>query len=260
MLVTSPRPVRGACWHLRRSCGKHWHVTSDSGTGGSETTAAGRGSGGALAAVLSDRLLTVPNVLSVLRLIGVPVFLWLLLVERADGWAFALLVVSGLTDFLDGKLARLLDQSSRLGALLDPFVDRLYLVTTLAAFVARGLLPWWVAALLIGRDLVLTLTLTVYRRRDLDPPEVIYLGKAATFALMSALPWLLAGQMDWAGDGFGRAFGGALLIWGTAVYVWTGLLYLGRAIAVARTVPRPPARPGDARSRDTGAANPGGLA
>lgn len=210
--------------------------------------------------MLSDRLLTVPNVLSLLRLLGVPLFLWLLLVERADGWAFTLLILSGLTDFLDGKLARLLDQSSRLGALLDPFVDRLYLVTTLAAFVARGLIPWWVAALLIGRDLVLTFTLPVYRRRDLDPPEVIYLGKAATFALMSALPWMLAGEMDWVGDGFGRAFGGALLIWGTAVYVWTGLLYLGRAIAVARRVPRTPDRPGGAPGRDTGAADPGGLA
>lgn len=233
-------------------------MTSDSGTGGSET--AGRGAGGAIAAVLSDRLLTVPNVLSVLRLIGIPLFLWLLLVEHADGWAFTLLILSGVTDFLDGKLARLLDQSSRLGALLDPLVDRLYLVTTLAAFVARDLIPWWVAALLIGRDLVLTLTLQVYRRRGLDPPEVIYLGKAATFALMSALPWLLAGEMDWAGDGFGRAFGGALLIWGTAVYVWTGLLYLGRAIAVARTVPRTRARSGGAPGRDTGAADPDGLA
>ncbi|MGI5218254.1 CDP-alcohol phosphatidyltransferase family protein [Nocardia sp. CA-290969] len=213
-----------------------------------------------MAAVLSDRLLTVPNVLSVLRLIGIPVFLWLLLVEHADGWAFVLLVLSGLTDFLDGKLARLLDQSSRLGALLDPLVDRLYLVTTLAAFVARDLIPWWVAILLIGRDLVLTLTLQVYRRRALDPPEVIYLGKAATFALMSALPWLLAGQMDWTGDGFGRAFGGALLIWGTAVYVWTGLLYLGRAIAVARTVPRSPHRRGGAPGGDTGAADRDGLA
>ncbi|MEU1981555.1 CDP-alcohol phosphatidyltransferase family protein [Nocardia sp. NPDC019395] len=233
---------------------------SDSGTGGSETSAAGRGPGGAIAAVLSDRLLTVPNVLSILRLLGVPLFLWLLLVQHADGWAFTLLILSGLTDFLDGKLARLLDQSSRLGALLDPFVDRLYLVTTLVAFVARDLVPWWVAVLLIGRDLVLTCTLPVYRRRDLDPPEVIYLGKAATFALMSALPWLLAGQMDWVGDGFGRAFGGALLIWGTAVYVWTGLLYLGRAIAIARTVPRSPGRPGGAPGRETGAADGGGLA
>ncbi|WP_441949429.1 CDP-alcohol phosphatidyltransferase family protein [Nocardia sp. 2TAF39] len=192
--------------------------------------------------VPADRVLTVPNVLSVLRLLGVPLFLWLLLVERADGWAFALLVASGVTDFLDGKLARLLDQSSRLGALLDPLVDRLYLVTTLASFVIRGLIPWWVAVILVGRDLVLTLTLSVYRRRDLPPPEVIYLGKAATFALMSALPWLLAGQMDWAADGFGRAFGGALLVWGTAVYVWTGVLYTGKAIRVARAIPAVPDR------------------
>ncbi|WP_159848777.1 CDP-alcohol phosphatidyltransferase family protein [Nocardia sp. CY41] len=208
-------------------------MTTDSGTAQPEESPAD----GARRGVFADRVLTVPNVLSVLRLLGVPLFLWLLLIERADGWAFALLVASGVTDFLDGKLARLLDQSSRLGALLDPFVDRLYLVTTLAAFVIRGLMPWWVAALLVGRDLVLTATLSVYKRRELPPPEVIYLGKAATFALMSALPWLLAGQMDWAAAGFGRAFGGALLIWGTAVYLWTGVLYTGRAIAIARAIP-----------------------
>lgn len=194
----------------------------------------------AVRAVFADRVLTVPNALSVLRLIGVPVFLWLLLVEHADGWAFALLIASGITDFLDGKLARLLDQGSRLGALLDPFVDRLYLVATLAAFVLRDLLPWWVAVILVGRDVILTATLGIYRRRELPPPEVIYLGKAATFALMSALPWLLAGEMDWSADGFGRAFGGALLIWGTAVYVWTGVLYLGKAVAVARAIPAVP--------------------
>ncbi|MCM6772198.1 CDP-alcohol phosphatidyltransferase family protein [Nocardia sp. CDC159] len=190
----------------------------------------------------ADRILTVPNALSVLRLIGVPVLLWLLLVERADGWAFALLVVSGVTDFLDGKLARLLDQSSRLGALLDPFVDRLYLVATVLGLLVRGILPWPVAVLLLGRDAVLTAALAIYRRRGLPPPEVIYLGKAATFALMSALPWLLAGQMDWGAAGFSRAFGWALLIWGTAVYVWTGLLYLGKALAVAKAIPAVPHR------------------
>ncbi|WP_194818898.1 CDP-alcohol phosphatidyltransferase family protein [Nocardia sp. XZ_19_385] len=190
-----------------------------------------------LRAVLADRIVTVPNVLSVIRLLGVPLFLWLLLVKHADGWAFALLVASGVTDFLDGKLARLLDQASRLGALLDPFVDRLYLVTTLLAFVIRDLIPWWVAVILVARDLVLTVTLSVYKRRDLDPPEVIYLGKAATFALMSALPWLLAGQMDWALAGFSRAFGGAFLVWGTVVYVWTGILYVAKAVAVARAIP-----------------------
>ena len=145
-----------------------------------------------------------------------------------------LLVFSGFTDWADGKIARLLDQSSRLGALLDPLVDRLYLVATLVGLAIRGIVPWWVAALLIGRDVVLSLTLGVYRRRGLPPPEVIYLGKAATFALMAALPWLLAGQAHWAAAGFGRAFGGALLWWGTVVYLWTGVLYIGKAVTVTR--------------------------
>lgn len=184
-----------------------------------------------------DRIVTVPNMLSLLRLIGVPLFLWLLLVQEADGWAFTLLVVSGATDWLDGKIARTLDQSSRLGELLDPLVDRLYVLATLVGFVIRGIIPWWVAAILIGRDLVLTATLLIYRRRDLPPPEVIYLGKAATLALMSALPWLLAGQMDWPLAGLGQAFGQAFLIWGTALYVWTGILYVGKAVAVARAIP-----------------------
>lgn len=209
-------------------------VATESGTPGTHDTDRG--------GVFSDRILTVPNVLSLLRLIGIPVFLWLLLVQHADGWAFTLLIAQGVTDFLDGKLARLLDQASRLGALLDPLVDRLYLVTTLVAFVARGLIPWWIALLLIARDLVLTVTLSVYRRRDLPPPTVLYLGKAATFALMSALPWILTGEMDWAGAGFGWAFGWALLIWGTALYVWTGLLYAGLAVAVARSIPPVPHR------------------
>ncbi|MFE3544656.1 CDP-alcohol phosphatidyltransferase family protein [Nocardia sp. NPDC059177] len=209
-------------------------MATESGTPGTNDTETG--------GVFSDRILTVPNALSVLRLIGIPVFLWLMLVREADGWAFTLLIASGVTDFLDGKLARLLDQSSRLGALLDPLVDRLYLVTTLVAFVARGLLPWWIAVLLIGRDLVLAATLSVYKRRDLPPPEVIYLGKAATFALMSALPWMLTGEMDWAGAAFGGAFGWALLIWGTALYVWTGALYAGLAVAVARSIPPVPHR------------------
>ena len=159
----------------------------------------------------TDRILTVPNVLSIIRLIGVPIFLYVLLVLEADWW--------------------------KLGALLDPLVDRLYTVATIVGFVIRGLLPWWVAALLIGRDLVLALTLSVYKRRNLPPPDVIYLGKAATFALMSAFPWVLVGQADWPGAAAASAFGYAFLIWGTAVYVWTGALYIWKAAAVARAVP-----------------------
>ncbi|MDV6305061.1 MULTISPECIES: CDP-alcohol phosphatidyltransferase family protein [Rhodococcus] len=185
---------------------------------------------------VSDRIATIPNLLSAVRLLGVPLFLYLMLGPEADGWALVILLVSGGTDWLDGKLARMLGQASKLGAILDPLVDRLYVVSTLVAFVVRGIIPWWVAAILIGRDAVLGLTMFVYRRRSLPPPDVIYLGKAATFVVMIALPVLLisAGSNSVA-DAAGP-LGYALLIWGTALYVWTGLLYLGKAIAVARAV------------------------
>ncbi|MEN0135118.1 MAG: CDP-alcohol phosphatidyltransferase family protein [Rhodococcus sp. (in: high G+C Gram-positive bacteria)] len=185
----------------------------------------------------SDRIVTVPNLLSVVRLLGVPLFVYLLLVTHSDGWALAILMISGFTDWLDGKLARILDQSSKLGALLDPFVDRLYVVTTLVTFVVRGFIPWWVAAILIGRDAVLALTLLVYRRRGLPPPDVMYLGKGATFLLMFALPMTLAAQGDWSIATVAQPLAAALLVWGTVLYVWTGLLYTVNALTVARTVP-----------------------
>ncbi|MFD4293338.1 CDP-alcohol phosphatidyltransferase family protein [Rhodococcus sp. NPDC058532] len=186
--------------------------------------------------VPTDRVLTVPNVLSLVRLLGVPLFAYLLLGPQADGWALLILMLSGFTDWADGKLARLLNQTSRLGALLDPFVDRLYVVTTLVAFSLRGMIPWWVTALLIGRDLLLAATLQVYRRRGLPPPSVLYLGKAATFALMIALPLVLAAQLNWAYANVAHAFGYALLVWATGLYVWTGLLYLLAARNIARAV------------------------
>ncbi|SEL06201.1 CDP-alcohol phosphatidyltransferase family protein [Rhodococcus maanshanensis] len=188
--------------------------------------------------IMSDRIVTVPNLLSVVRLVGVPLFVYLLLGPHADGWALAILMLSGFTDWADGKLARLLNQSSRLGALLDPLVDRLYVVSTLVAFAIRGIIPWWVAAVLIGRDVILALTLPIYRRRGLPPPAVLYLGKAATFALMFALPLILAAQGDWAFAPIARAWGYALLVWGTGLYVWTAILYLLAARNIAREVPR----------------------
>ncbi|MBF0660318.1 MULTISPECIES: CDP-alcohol phosphatidyltransferase family protein [unclassified Rhodococcus (in: high G+C Gram-positive bacteria)] len=193
------------------------------------TTGAGTGS--------ADRILTVPNALSFLRLLGVPLFLYLVLVVHADAWALILLIVSSLTDWADGKLARLLDQTSRLGAFLDPMVDRLYVVTTLVALVARDIMPWWIAAILIGREVVLAPTLAVYRRRGLPPPEVLYLGKGATFLLMFALPLLLATVAVPASEPITGPLGWAALIWGTVLYVWTAVLYLAQAVTIARTVP-----------------------
>ncbi len=183
----------------------------------------------------ADRLLTVPNVLSLLRLAGVPLFLWLLLGPHHDLLAVLVLALSGLTDWLDGKLARLLNQSSRLGALLDPAVDRLSTVSILLAFGVRDILPWWVIAALLGRDLVLISTLPVLRHYGHGPLPVHYLGKAATLCLLYAFPLLLLAHdvHGWVGA-VAHAFAVAFMGWGGALYVWSGVLYLVQVLLTVR--------------------------
>jgi cardiolipin synthase len=186
-----------------------------------------------------DRVLTVPNVLSVLRLALVPVFLWLLLVADANGWAVAVLMFSGFSDWADGKIARLDDnQSSRLGELLDPAVDRIYMLVVPVAMAVHGSLPWWIVATLIGRDAVLAATLPLLRSRGLTALPVTYLGKAATFALMSGLPLILLGQWDALWSRVVLACGWAFLIWGLAMYLWSAVLYLIQVTMVMRRLPK----------------------
>ena len=183
---------------------------------------------------LPDRVWTLPNALSVLRLLGVPVFLWLLLGPEEDGWAVAILMVSGFTDWLDGKLARWLDQSSKLGALLDPAADRLYIISTLVALALRGIIPLWVVALLVGREIVLGIALLVLRRHGYPPLQVHYLGKAATLLLLYAFPGLLlADGTGWLATAI-EPFAWAFTIWGTALYVLAGVLYLVQVVGLVR--------------------------
>lgn len=185
-----------------------------------------------------DRVLTVPNVLSVIRLVLIPVFLYLLLVADAAGWAVGILVFSGASDWADGKIARLFEnQSSRLGALLDPAVDRMYMVAVPTALAVAGVVPWWIVALLFSRDLVLAGTLPPLRRRGLTALPVTYIGKAATFALMSGLPLVLLGQYDALWARVVLACGWGFLIWGLAMYLWSGILYLIQVVVVMRTIP-----------------------
>jgi cardiolipin synthase len=183
---------------------------------------------------LGDRVLTLPNALSVLRLLGVPLFLWLLLGPHADGWAIVVLAVSGFTDWADGKLARALGQSSKLGALLDPAADRLYIVATLIAFVLRDVVPFWLVAVLVGRELVLGLTLLVLRRAGWPPLQVHYLGKAATFLLLYAFPLLLLADGDGPVASLVRPVAYALTIWGAALYLLAGVLYVVQAAGLVR--------------------------
>jgi cardiolipin synthase len=181
----------------------------------------------------TDRVLTIPNAISFLRLLGVPVFLWLLLTEQ-DGWALVVLMLSGFTDWLDGKLARRWNQITRLGQLLDPVADRLYIFATVLAFAWREIIPWWFAALLIGRDVTLALLVPVLRRLGLVALPVHFLGKAATFNLLSAFPLLLLGEADGTIGLLARVFGWAFAIWGAALYWWAGLLYVVQTLRLRR--------------------------
>jgi cardiolipin synthase len=185
----------------------------------------------------ADRLLTIPNLLSVLRLAGVPLFLYLLLGPRADGWALLVLVFAGLSDWLDGKLARWLNQMSNLGALLDPAADRLYVFCTLLAFVIRDIVPLWIALVLVGREVVVGICLLVLRGRGWGPFEVTYLGKAATFNLLYAFPLLLLAQGDSAWAQVAQPFAYAFTVWGGALYLWSALLYVYQFFLALRVTP-----------------------
>jgi CDP-diacylglycerol--glycerol-3-phosphate 3-phosphatidyltransferase len=183
---------------------------------------------------LPDRVWTLPNALSVLRLLGVPLFLWLLLGPHADGWAVVVLMVAGATDWADGKLARALGQSSRLGALLDPAADRLYIVATLVAFVLRDVVPLWLVAVLVGRELVLGLALLVLRAHGYPPLQVHYLGKAATFILLYAFPLLLLADGNGPVATVAAPVAWALTVWGSALYVLAGVLYVLQVAGLVR--------------------------
>lgn len=183
---------------------------------------------------ITENWRTIPNALSALRLLGIPLFLWLVLVERADLWAFVVLVVAGASDWFDGYLARTLDQTSRLGELLDPLVDRLYILATLIGLALRDIIGWWLVAILVARDVFLLLLLPQLRRAGKVALPVTYVGKAGTFALLWGFPILLLGSLPgWWGTLI-SAMGWAFALWGTFLYWWAGVRYAQQMVAAAR--------------------------
>ena len=191
------------------------------------------------AEVPRDQVWTVPNALSVLRLLGVPLFLWLILRPvfhgpHMDGWAILVLALAGMTDYLDGKIARAFGQTSRLGALLDPAADRLYILATLVALAWRDIIPIWLVVILVGRDLLMAIPLGILRRHGYGPPPVHFMGKAATFNLLYAFPLLLLGDGHDALNDVAGAVGWAFAIWGTALYWLAAGLYVLQVRQVLR--------------------------
>jgi CDP-diacylglycerol--glycerol-3-phosphate 3-phosphatidyltransferase len=189
-----------------------------------------------------DRFLTVPNVLSGVRLALIPVFIYLLLFAHADAWAVAILMFSGASDWADGKVARLFNQSSRVGEYLDPAVDRLYMVTIPIVFGLRGIVPWWIIAILLARDVLLAAEMPLLRTRGITALPVVYVGKAATFCLMSAFPLILLGQWDALWSRVVLACGWAFLIWGLYMYLWSFVVYAVQVVLVLRRMPPVKAR------------------
>jgi cardiolipin synthase len=185
-----------------------------------------------------NRVWTVPNLLSVLRLAGVPVFLWLVLGPEADGWALLLLMVSGVTDFLDGYLARRLGQTSKLGQVLDPVADRLYILAVVVGLALRDVIPWWAAVSLPLRDLLLWGLVPLLRTRGYSALPVHFLGKAATFNLLYAFPLLLLGDGDGTIATLANVFGWAFALWGIGLYWWAGLLYAWQVRTLLATTER----------------------
>ena len=161
----------------------------------------------------------------VLRLLGVPLFLWLVLGPQADLWALGVLAAAGLSDWLDGKIARAWNQTSRLGTLLDPMADRLYIFAALLGLVVRDIIPWWLMAILVLRDVLIIGALPVLRYYGYGPLPVNFAGKAATLCLLYAFPLLFLGGYSGAVGYVAQIVGWAFAIWGTALYWWAGLLY-----------------------------------
>jgi cardiolipin synthase (CMP-forming) len=188
---------------------------------------------------VSTRIVTIPNLLSLFRLLLIPVFL-VLLVVGFYVWALVVLVVSSATDFVDGYVARHFNQVSRVGQLLDPAADRLFIFSTLIGLAWGGFVPWWLAGVIIARDVLLIVVGVVLTNHGFGPLPVHHLGKMGTFALLFAMPVLVLGAAFPAIDQVANPVGWAAALWGVFLYWWAGVIYAlqaGRMIGDLRDAP-----------------------
>ncbi|HEX7462750.1 MAG TPA: CDP-alcohol phosphatidyltransferase family protein [Dermatophilaceae bacterium] len=186
---------------------------------------------------VSDRVWTPPNALSMLRLLVVPVFLWLIL-NYDDGWAVVVLMLSGVSDYFDGKIARKYNLVTRVGQLLDPLADRLYILSTLFGLAWREIIPWWLVVILVSREVFGTALLLVVRHYGYRALPVHFIGKAATFDLLYAFPLILLGQGDGMFSTLALPIGWAFAWWGTALYWVAGVMYAVQTRDVVRAARR----------------------
>ena len=187
--------------------------------------------------VFMNKNFNIPNALSILRLFGVPVFVYFALISRQDALAIIVLMFAGATDYLDGKLARRWNQTSTLGAVLDPAADRVYITATLIILFIRHAISPWVLVVLLTRDLILFILTLILKARGHKHLEVTYLGKAATFNLLYAFPLLLLATHDSLSGRMAFATGWGFAIWGIVLYSYTGVMYFLSGVKSIRVRP-----------------------
>jgi cardiolipin synthase len=140
---------------------------------------------------MGRRVLTVPNALSFLRLLCIPVFLWLLFGVDERTAAFLLLALLGATDWIDGYIARHFHQESELGKILDPVADRAVLLTAAIALTADGVVPLWVGVAVLAREAAISLVTVALAAAGARRIDIQWVGKAGAFFLFFAFPGFL---------------------------------------------------------------------
>lgn len=197
---------------------------------------------------VSTRIVTIPNILSLFRLLLIPVF-FVLLLTGYFGWALLLIAVSAITDFVDGYVARHFNQVTRLGQLLDPAADRLFILSTLVGLGVVGVLPWWFVAVIVARDVLLLVLGVVLANHRFGPLPVHHLGKMGTFAILFSMPVLLLAAAFPDTAVLALPVGWAAGIWGVFLYWWAGVAYALQAARMIREVRGAPASASDTVDR-----------
>lgn len=175
----------------------------------------------------TDRVWTVPNLISMARLLLVPLVAVLIL-QGEDVAAVVVLAIAGISDYVDGWVARRFNQMSKLGKILDPSADRLFIAVTLIGMGVRGLIPWWLVGAIGAREVLVGLTMPELARRGFAGYPVHLAGKAGTMALMYAFPLLLLANLENIVGEVAYVVGWAAALWGVYLYWTAGMMYLNQ--------------------------------
>lgn len=182
---------------------------------------------------VSDKILTIPNLVSFVRLLAIPVFWWLLLGEDNVAAATILFAVVATTDWVDGYLARRLGQVSKLGKALDPVADRMMIASAVIAGLVAGIVPQWIGYLLIAREVYMAIVTLFLVARGAGTLEVRWLGKAATLLVYTAIGWFYFAAIPFL-EAILTPLAWAAGIAGLAMYWVTAFQYTGDALTTLR--------------------------